>query len=312
MEVKYKQFSNFDWTKSSEWQSYYTNLFPTPAANKIDYYKRKFYRLKIDNDFDVNYFPPVNNSSSNTNNNYSSSSFSTNYTPPSPTHIENKNISLAEAFVWLIFIQSILFQFHTLKLAAIALLLRTYNRVGIIKFSMEFAQILFLDEHFQLLLYSLLFMIERFNYFVLLPLLVTAILNLSYFISKYGSTLPTAITNSIKPYSEKILAKRVELAKARSNIEIAIGFLLVIGILFGINSFLTPIFYWQYMRFKYIVNEDIKAAFTRLNQFINQKKVTLPSVFQLGISKIQQFAEYMGRTESGPGQNAGGSNCIIF
>jgi len=63
----------------------------------------------------------------------------------------------------------------------------------------------------------------------------------------------------------KLINKRVELAGMRANTEVAVGFLLVAGIFLGLNSFLIPIFFWQYLRFKYIVNEDIKRSFTRLN-----------------------------------------------
>lgn len=318
MEEKYKRFQEYDWSKSQEWQNYYSNLFPTPPGNKIEHFKKKFYRLKVDNDFDVNFVPATNSSgnpttnASNNNSSYTSSSFSNQYTAPTPTRIENKALATTEAFIWFLFLQSILFQFYTLPLAAIALVIRTYNRVGIIKFNMEYAQLLFLDEHFQLILYTLLFMIERFNYFILVPLIITALMNISYFLSRNSNLLPKYIIDFVKPYSEKLVNKRVELARTRSNVELAIGLLLVIGIFFGTNGFLIPIFYWQYIRFKYIVNEDTKAAFTRLNLIINKNKLKLPSAVQLGITKVQQFAEYLGRTEAQPGESAGGANCIIF
>jgi hypothetical protein len=46
MEEKYTQFKEYDW-------AYYTNIFPTPPPSKILIYKKKFYRNKIDLDFDI-------------------------------------------------------------------------------------------------------------------------------------------------------------------------------------------------------------------------------------------------------------------
>ena len=55
MEEKYKKFKEFDWQNNQEWQLYYSNLYPTPPPNKIERYKKKFYKNKIDNDFDIDY-----------------------------------------------------------------------------------------------------------------------------------------------------------------------------------------------------------------------------------------------------------------
>ena len=53
MEEKYKKFKDYNWDNSKEWNSYFTNIFPTPTQNKALRYKKKFYRNKIDPDFDI-------------------------------------------------------------------------------------------------------------------------------------------------------------------------------------------------------------------------------------------------------------------
>mmetsp|Transcript_55227 Transcript_55227/g.108032 ORF Transcript_55227/g.108032 Transcript_55227/m.108032 type:complete len:374 (+) Transcript_55227:204-1325(+) len=47
-----KKFLEFDWT-DSRWQDYLRNLEPTPPQSKILKWKKKFYKSKIDSDFDV-------------------------------------------------------------------------------------------------------------------------------------------------------------------------------------------------------------------------------------------------------------------
>jgi hypothetical protein len=115
-------------------------------------------------------------------------------------------------------------------------------------------------------------------------------------------------------YTDLIYNRRVEIARLRSNIEVGIGFLLVLGIFLGLNSLLLPIFYWQFMRFKYIVNEDTKGTFSKLNSYTNdfKNKPSTPSFLRYIIEKVQSLASYLGRTEAAPGQAAGGQNCVIF
>ena len=57
MEGKFRQYRNFDWTLSSEWQLYLSNLYPIPTRERLEKMKRKWYRDKIDKDFDLNYEP---------------------------------------------------------------------------------------------------------------------------------------------------------------------------------------------------------------------------------------------------------------
>ena len=79
MEEKYKKFKEYDWVTSEEWQAYYRNIYPTPPPSKILRYKKKFYRNKIDSDFDIDYKPPEEEQS-NSYTGYSGSSTSSSST----------------------------------------------------------------------------------------------------------------------------------------------------------------------------------------------------------------------------------------
>jgi len=317
MEAKYKKFLEFDWINSKEWHFYIENdVYPPPPLKKIEYFKRKFYKSKVDPDFDVNYQSPSDNNTSNSNNtnqstnnsNYNSRNQNP-YTNPPPGVNSNlfSILQKAEIFLWGLFSISFVIGFSPLKISALALLSRVIRRVGMPKFNIEFAQHLFLDEHFQILLYNLLFMIDRLNIFVMIPLFITCLMNVSEYFKLNGITI-------FSKQTDLIYNRRVEIANLRSNVEVGIGFLLVIGILLGLNSILLPIFYWQFLRFKYIVNEDTKITFGKLNNKINNFKnnQSTPSFLRYIIDKIQSFASYLGRTEPTPGQSAGGQNCTIF
>jgi hypothetical protein len=308
MEEKYKKFLEFNWRDSADWQAYFGNIYPTPPGNKVEFYKKKFYNQRIDPDFNRDYFPPELSSTVNNNANTGSSNHS--YPQPSQaTGLSSPIVQIVEAILWVAFVASIFINFHTLKFAALALLVRAIRRVGVPKLSMDWAQLLFLDEHFQQMLYALLFMIDKVNYFLLVPLGLTAVLNLAEFIKSKPDMFRFAI-----PYVNMVIGKRVELAQTRSNIEVGIGFFLFAGIFLGLNQFLLPIFYWQYLRFKYIVNQDTKVTFSKMNWYIEsfKNKPSTPGVLKMVLTKLQELASYMGRTEAAPGQAAGGANCNIF
>lgn len=307
MEEKYKKFQEFNWTNSKEWQSYLEyDLYPRPPLNKIEHFKKKFYRSKIDPDFDINYVPQ-SNTNNNTNSNYTYRQQNPYMNPPTGlSQNMNQILQKLEILFWLLFLLSSFMGF-SLKLSALALLIRTFRRVGVPKFNMEFAQHIFLDEHFQILLYNLLFMIDRLNIFVLIPLFMTCFMHFAEFLKLNN-------INILRSYYEKFYNKRVEIATMRSNMEIAIGFLLVIGIFFNLNNLLTPIFYWQFLRFKYIVNQDTKNSFSLVNGYVERFKNRneTPRLIKIALDKIQQFASYLGRTEPTETQSAGGQNCNIF
>ena len=166
MEIKYKAFSQFDWRNSAEWQLYYENLTPKPPGNRVEFWKKKFYRLKIDGDFDIKWEPPATTQSNTTRPTTGSQNF--NYPSSKPPFTTGSTLDIViaglECGMWLYFLMAIFMVKHqVLKILCLALIVRTFRRVGFPKFKMEFAQNLFLDEHFQLFLYSCLFFIDRLN-----------------------------------------------------------------------------------------------------------------------------------------------------
>ena len=305
MEDKYKKFLQVDWENNQEWQLYFSNLLPTPPGSKVLYFKKKFYKLKIDNDFDITYDPELKTKTSknkpySSSNQYQANSFVSYYSHTT----KGKIISFIEVALWIISVL-LLMQYHSksLMFSIFVLLFRIFKRVGLPKLNMEFAQSLFLDEHLHILLVNLLLMIDRLNQYTLFPFYLTALLNIFDCFRNY---------NILTGLSSYIINKRVILCELRANSDLMIGILLFFGIFFHTNSFLLPIFYCQFLRFKYIFNSDTNLAFRRLNILVDQIKPKLPSFAVKIISKIQELASYLGRTEAKDGQKAGGANCIVF
>ena len=81
---------------------------------------------------------------------------------------------------------------------------------------------------------------------------------------------------AMKPVIEFGMLYRVELALLKSHIEVFIGFLSVYLIFVGKIAPIFPIFYWQYIRVKYVVSNFNQTSFKLLDHYILKK--VFPSV----------------------------------
>ena len=310
MEEKYKKFKEYNWTDSAEWKSYYTNIFPTPPPSKILRYKKKFYRNKIDPDFDIDYKPlneednsnsSTNSSSTsynqkaNTNNNSFQDMFSKEQTFESykaaqslANPINSNLLIVIETFLLIAFIISLPSSHKTSILALLAFLVRTIRSVGIPKFDMIYFRALIMNDSCHTLLYTLQTLLDKFNYYIIIPILISTIIALS----DNGRNIVL-----VKKYTNLVNNKREELIEIRSNIEVTIGFVSIIGVFLKINSILTPILYWQAMKFRYILNPYIKKSFSQLNYSSNQFKNSekCPKLLSLIIDKVQMAISYMAK-----------------
>ncbi len=46
-------YANYDFRNCPKWKKYIGSLYPTPPLNKIEKFRRKFYKREIDPEFDV-------------------------------------------------------------------------------------------------------------------------------------------------------------------------------------------------------------------------------------------------------------------
>ena len=322
MEEKYKKFKEYNWAESSEWKSYYNNIFPTPPSSKILRYKIKFYRNKIDPDFDIDYKSPTeednsysNTNSSSTSNNQKSNentnnnnafqnmfskeqTFETYKAAQSLANPINSNLLICiETFLLIAFIISLPSSHKSSLLALLGFLVRTIRCVGIPKFDMIYFRALIMNDSCHTLLYSLQTLLDKFNYYIIIPVLISTIIALS----DNGRNI-----NLFKKYTDFANNKREELIEVRSNIEVTIGFVSIFGVFLKINSIITPILYWQVMKFRYTLNPYIKKSFSHLNHVSNQFKNSekCPKLLSLIIDKIQMAIIYMAKMGNPqPGQD---------
>lgn len=343
MEEKYKKFKEYDWVNSEEWQAYYRNIFPTPPPSKVLRCKKKFYRNKIDSDFDIDYKPPEeeesNTSSSYSGSSTSSSSTHTNYNTNTTNQgaysneqtfenykaaqylarpIQSPLLRGLETLLFFAFFISLPLKYRTTLIGIIAFLVRTIRIVGIPQFNMTYFQAFILNDSCHTLFFTLQSLTDRTNYYMLLPVGISAIIAICDNLAATNLNI-----GGIKKYVDLVNNKREEITQSKSHIELAIGFVCIGGIFLKINSLLTPIIYWQLLRVRYTINPYTKQSFTELNNAANDIKNSskCPEILKVVIEKVQSFFSYMGKINSPQNQNGqqqtngeqgGGSMCNIF
>jgi hypothetical protein len=57
METKYDAYKRYDWAGDARWQLFMSNLTPVPAIQILEKKRRRWYKLNVDKDFDVDYNP---------------------------------------------------------------------------------------------------------------------------------------------------------------------------------------------------------------------------------------------------------------
>ena len=266
MDEKYKQFENFNFNTNKEWKSYYKKITPVPPKSKLIFFKKKFYKEKIDPKFDVNYDPKNKSpSQENDNNNDNNSSYTyeqvlENYKSALALckPLNSTQLKTTEILSFITFLISLFLKYNPTHFAIFAFLVRTINNVGIPKFNLDYLQAVSMNDAFHSFIYSLQCLVDDFNYYMSLPLIISAVVaiceNLCYFTE-----------NKLK-LANFIRKRKQILLQDQAYIEVAIGFLMIIGIFFKINTIKTPIIYWQLIRVKYMINPHGKKTFMELNE----------------------------------------------
>ena len=311
MEEKYKKFKEFDWKNSKEWQLYWSNLYPTPPVSKIERYKRKFYKNKIDSDFDIDYKPKESSNQNNTNSTYTDSNtgYSYSYAYPPFKPINSLLLKTMETYLLFFFLLSLPFRFYSKQIASVAYLIRTLRLNGIPKWKVEYLQGLMGIDSVHVFFYSLILFVERFNYYLILPVALAAV------VDSCENLKNEKQLEMFKKYFDLVLSRKESLLQDRANVEVGIGFLLIVGVFLKLNSFLLPIIYWQLMKVKYFLQPRIKKSFEMLNANVNKFKnnKNCPGAIKFVVEKIQWLFEYFGKIEpKNQTQNSGFGNCMIF
>ena len=295
MNIKYKEFENFDFGSNQQWKTFYKKISPQPSKSELLKLKKKFYKEKIDPSFDINYNPEkeqVNKNENHGEENYHLSLQQTlnNYKSALSLcrPLNSIPMKLLEICSFFIFFGSLFYENNQHQYAIISFIIRCLNEIGLPRFDLDYLQALLMNDSFHTLVFSFQCLLDDFNYYTILPILISVIIALAEDIGYITKTKIKLITY--------VLRHKEDLYQDKAYIEIIISFLMLIGIYFKINTFKTAIIYSQLLRCKYLINPYTKIGFSEMNIIANKVKESkfCPGIFGLFIGIIQEILIYAG------------------
>ena len=288
------EFIRYDWNNSVEWKNYLENIFPSPPQNRILHYKKKFYKLKIDPDFDINYIPGQNNNNENQNNNQRNNQNQNNENEMRNGNRNNNNNFNIDVDIMFIVIDIIIsitsflaFFIHlktSINMLIGCLIYKLIKKEGKPKFEQQYLINIINNENFSyLILILLLFIDNSKNYFIAIPIIV-------YILIDIINNINLIYKNNI---FSKILAKKQFILKYSNILEINI-FSPIYGFFMNKNSFYFIFLYIQYLKFRVYVNQNITNCLVQINNYLNNLKSSQNSPKIL--KNIVQFTQNLGNT----------------
>ena len=304
MQDKYKKFKEYDWQHSEAWQSYYRNLFPIPPGDKIEKYKRKFYKLKIDPDFDIHYNEPSSHnnttSSSSFNSHSTSSNQSNTHSSSSASTSSNQFIypilKLIEIFLLIIFIFSLLTTTPNLYPILISSLIDIFINCGPPSFTAEYLSLLFQTESLCTFLPSLIMAFTSYtNIFLLIPLCISSILTIHSILLPYSTTISTYIPLLTHIFTF-LSSTKPTLQLISIYIEIFNAFILnILNFFISKTPLMFVVMYLQQMKIKHIINPQTQTAFNNINAYLTAIKSNqqTPQFMLMCITAIQKLFTFL-------------------
>ena len=95
----------------------------------------------------------------------------------------------------------------------------------------------------------------------------------------------------LKPLIDLGNLYRVEIVQVKSHIEVFIGLISMFMVLASKCAPIFPVFYWQYLRVKYVVNYLTKDSFTQLDTQLLKRLVPDP-LYPLLVGRAKQALHY--------------------
>ncbi|UKK01859.2 hypothetical protein MACK_001212 [Theileria orientalis] len=318
-----KKFLAFDWSSSSEWQTYFANLYPTPDASKLPKFKRTWFRRNVDSTLAED--STVGDAPSSKKETTSSQKTSTPKMPHTKFFERYQNrtrlpllkelVLRFELVLLLGFVMSTLIVI-TSKFKApgtenlvrnsvhvsraffiIFLFVRVFREKGLPKMKMDYFNSLSGDQYVQSLMYSISFLSVPPRAFYYMPQLVTAFLCLSSLYKEHPTLFPRLLQiQRVKEFMTKVDQSGYVLCKLRAHLEVAmLPYLLLLGFL-GRGGIMPLFLYVSFLKFKinskdvYLMN-SLKGVHMKILNYLSNPKVPVVfrSLYQRAVKSLELY-----------------------
>ncbi|BAM40430.1 conserved hypothetical protein [Theileria orientalis strain Shintoku] len=318
-----KKFLAFDWSSSSEWQTYFSNLYPTPDASKLPKFKRTWFRRNVDSTLaeDSTVGDPVSPKKETTSSQQSSTpkmphtKFFERYQNKTRLPLLKELVLRFELVLLIGFVMSV-FVVITSKFKApgtenlvkncvnvsrsffiIFLFVRVLRERGLPKMKMEYFNSLSNDQYVQSLMYSISFISVPPKALYYAPQLVTSLLCLSSLYKEHPSLFPRLLQiQKVKEIMTKVDQNGYFLCKLRAHLEVAIlPYLVLLG--FTGRGGIMPLFlYVSFLKFKinskdvYMMN-TLKGVHLKILNGLSNPKVpaVVKNMYQRAVKSLELY-----------------------
>ena len=182
--------------------------------------------------------------------------------------------------IWVCFMFSIMPRFYTNWLMFAGLLCGVLVKGGVPSSSKQYLQSVMFDENFQMMGYAVVTsLVGATNLVMYMPLLIHAILTTSQIslknqscVGPFGLLPKLSIVVSMFERRLRDKAARIKLRQIKFDMEVYLGFYLIIALVVftATTSIIGTMMFWQMMRVRYILNEEIKAAWARFDKTMHR------------------------------------------
>uniref|UniRef100_A0A3B0N6Z3 Transmembrane protein 33 n=1 Tax=Theileria annulata TaxID=5874 RepID=A0A3B0N6Z3_THEAN len=300
-----KKFLAFDWSKSQEWQTYFSNLYPTPDASKVPKFKRTWFRRNVDSTLSLE--STVGNVATQ---NTQTKTEQPKETTPKETkwpklglfdRLKNRpNISLLQELLLRLELVLLLgYVFSTVvvltsrfktpgsdnllkncetvskSFSLLYLLVGLLREKGKPQFNSAWFSALSNDNRAHYLMYGLFFIRYPTKFVYTLPQLVTALLLLSSMYKSFPSVFPTLMrTNKVKELLMKVENNKYLVYKFRAYLECSLVPYLALCLFTGRTNMVPLFLYFSFLRMKvhsndvYLLNNFKTLHSTAINTII--------------------------------------------
>lgn len=262
MESRYQRFLQFDFEASSEWKAYISSIDPPPTGQQIFLLKKRFFKRKIDPEFDINY---IANSSNNGQSASDNSRANQNQSAPQSSQNAVRSdlgilVYSAEILVYFyFFIMLFLSNDNVFSYLMYGLAIRNLRLNWPVKFNKEYLANLLSQDCFSYLVYSVImyFSTSDDKVFVYsMHSVITCFVYICGFQRRNSLKFPTKITSifaKIREYQHFYI-------KTRNFLELLTLPTSIMGIFLGFNSLFLPFLYYKFLKMRLCVDPKLTSC----------------------------------------------------
>eukprot|EP00933_Yihiella_yeosuensis_P059007 TRINITY_DN5989_c0_g5_i1.p1 TRINITY_DN5989_c0_g5~~TRINITY_DN5989_c0_g5_i1.p1 ORF type:complete len:324 (+),score=52.64 TRINITY_DN5989_c0_g5_i1:62-1033(+) len=273
----YEKFLEFDWS-DERWRTYLNGLYPPPNQLQIAKFKKKWYKKNIDSNFDDSYEPPAP----------AASASGGSYGPDAEEYPGGEGVgSLPEGLFsdgrrWAVLGQKTsicLFAYSAAMIMAVgstafvfpayqahvmlvlAFFLEIIAKYGV-KMKKEFFHAILLDDIGVMPIMAVTLLMPGLHPIVrtlaLASPFLTALVSFAQ-ICKHKKKMPKVVRDFFSPLAQA--SAREQVFKVRAHCEVALGFMMIIGVFGLICAPVTVILYWNFIMMRYMMSAPTVDSF---------------------------------------------------